>query len=336
MIQHYKNIYRDLKARDKIEIREKNYLDLLTETLTSMFKWTTDDYKLNRALNMRLEFYLRYYGKVAFFKNDNNELVFARCHFGFGIDEFGFTDEIIATTEDGKVYNLKDNDDCVVMFNNNIGQSELTLYRVATQLSENDLSQVDLLLNARNHPIIVVKDEETRVIVERAISNSEIGKPKTVASSDDLISDIMGNNNGENNSIKVVNITDPQTAELFQYYSHYHLDLTSRFYGTYGLSTFNTGKMAQTNNAEVTGTLASSMAIPFDNYHCRERAIEEVNKMFGTDIKLEFSECWKNQASLFNAIDVDEFNIDVNDDAIVDNDTAKIEDENAKGDNNNE
>ena len=322
--------YSRLKAKEKKEVREKCYSDIILQSLTSMFNYnfTVDNNTFKRAINSRLELMLRLYGKVAFFEDDG-VLKFGECHFINSkneIDWNGTSDGVTIKTLDGKAYERTLGVDCVLMANNNLYMSETNIFRFVEQLSEVDLSQVDLLINARNHPIIVAKNDKDADVIKKAIENNRDGLPLTVAQTGSIARSTL---QGVDDNIQVLTVTDPQTATLFQYYSHYHLDLTGRLYGMYGLSTFNTGKMAQTNDLEVSGSLASSMVIPMNNYKCRVEACEEISKMFNIDFSVEFGDAWKNQLAMLQGIKKDDYNvemdeIDTNGDGVVDdNDVVK-------------
>ena len=341
MIELFLPRFSKLKERDKREIRERSYSDILIETVCSMFEYKCPTKKMTKEWNLRMEYFLRFFGKVGICKNDEGEIVFGECHWAGGkgpnyLDYLGFGKEVIIVTLNGKVYRKKYNVDCAVIFNNMLGHSELNIMRFVQQLSEVDLSQVDLLYNARMHPIIVCKDEVTRIAIQNALNDKKLGTTATVLDSAGIESQLLGDNR---ESVQVVTITDPQTAELFQYYSHYHLDLMSRIYGLYGLSTFNTGKMAQTNNLEVSGTLASSMSIPMMNLKWRLKGLEEVKEYLGADISVEFTECWKHQELLMRT---DELNtsgqkgasLEVHDSEIK-NEEETLDENNTEGEDNN-
>lgn len=329
MVKLISPIWSNLKQKDKIVLREKCYNDLILTTICSMFEYETEDKELTKALDLRLEEILRLYGKVAFFM-DGDILKFGKCHFvngANGVNWYGASDGVTITTLDGTIYERTNGVDCVVMFNNNLGLAELNIFRFVEQLAQVDLSQVDLLINARSHPIIVAPNDKVKDIIVNAIKSSNDGQPITIANNSKIVNGAIA---GVDSNIEVVTVTDPQTATLFQYYSHYHLDLMSRFYGLIGLSTFNTGKMAQTNDLEVSGSLASTMVIPINNFNCRTKAVKEINDLFGVNIDVKFGDCWKNQLSMIQGIekedkyDVEVDEVDTNGDGIVnENDVVK-------------
>lgn len=306
-------IWSNLKMKEKRPIREKCYSDTIMESITSMFiyKHNVDDDIFSRAVEMRLEEMLRLYGKVAFFK-DGDTLKFGGFHFMNSkskLDWGGTSDGVLITTIDGKVYERTIGKDCAIILNNNLAKSELNIFRYVEQLAEVDISQIDLLINARSHPIIVAPNDKMAEIIKTAIKNSKDGTPITIGNCSKLTNGM----NGIDSSMEVISATDPKTAELFQYYSHYHLDLTNRLYSLYGLTTFNTGKMAQTNNLEVSGTLASSMVLPMNNYRARVKGCEDISKLFNIDFSVEFGECWKNQLAMIQGINHEDYNVEVND-----------------------
>lgn len=297
------NSYRNLKLKDKPYVRDRAYLDIMINSLCSMFKYECNDKTVKNAINNRLEYFLRMYGKVGFFIGEDGTLKFGRAVFGGGVDGVnweGESDTAIVTTRNGEVFEGKIGETVALIKNNMLGHSEINLQRFAEQLSEVDRSQVDLLINARSHPIILANNEQTAKRINNAIHDMKDGQPITVHSDFQMTQGVMGN---KDENAKVLNLTDPQTATLFQYYTHYHEDLCGRLYGCYGLSTFNTGKMAQTNNLEVSGSLASSLCLPIHNYNTRLVGIEMVNEMFGLGLSIDWGDVWKNQIALLNSTD---------------------------------
>lgn len=311
MVNLYTPVYSRLRQKEKKFVREKCYNDIIMQSITSMFNYTHNikDPTFIRLIDMRLEEMLRLFGKVAFFE-DKGVLMFGECTFmntKNEVDWGGTCTGVIIRTLDGHTYEREIGVDCVVMLNNNLAQSELNIFRFVEQLSEVDMSQVDLLINARSHPIIVAKNDKDADVIKKALEGVKDGTPLTVAQTGSIAKSCL---QGVNDDIQVLTVTDPQTATLFQYYSHYHLDLTGRLYGMYGLSTFNTGKMAQTNDLEVSGSLASSMVIPMNNYRCRAKACEDIARMFDVELSVEFADPWKNQLAMLQGISKEKYNVE--------------------------
>lgn len=321
MIDYSMPFYGKLKMKERKWIAEKSYLDIFNITFASMFKYyseSEDVRQLVNDMNFRLEYLLRMFGKVGVCRDKNGKLVFGKAHFIGDLDYLGRGKGLSITTENGEVYNCTIGVDCVVIYNNILAHSELNIMRFCHQLTEVDISQVDLLVNARAHSIILAPDDKTAKIIKDVIEKSNDGNPRTIAYDGAIENGLL---TGNNDPIKVLSVTDPQTAELFQYYSHYHLDLMGWLYGMYGLSTFNTGKMAQTNDLEVSGSLASSMAIPIANFEIRQTCLEELERVFGVSISVEFGVCWKNQLAMLQGIKHEDFNVIAEDDNTLDGDT---------------
>lgn len=53
-------------------------------------------------------------------------------------------------------------------------------------------------------------------------------------------------------------------------------------------------KMAQQTVDEVRAGSEQSMIIPHERYHCRQEEAEELKRVFGWDVNIEFSEPWQN------------------------------------------
>lgn len=328
MIDYILPLYEKIKARDRKWLSEKSYLEMFTNIICSMFRYSCDVSTIANDFNFRLELLLRLFGKVGICKDDKGNLIFGKAHYIAPLDFLGRGQKMTITTENGEVYERTCGVDGVMVFNNILGHSELTLGWLCRQLSENEVNEFDLLINARSHPIIIAPDDETKRSIEEIFKATADGKPRSIAFNNGIENGLLGNGD----PIKVLTVTDPQTAELFQYYSHYHLDLTERVFSMYGLSTFNTGKMAQTNNLEVSGSLASSMAIPMLNYRLRVEALEQIKEVFDIDIKIEFSDCWKNQLALLQGIDKEALNVE---ETAEDKEPQDVEDIEEDGEDNN-
>lgn len=315
--------YDKLKAKDKKWLSEKSYIEMFMNIITSMFVYGCDDATVKNDLNFRLELYLRTFGKVGFTKDDDGNFIYGECHYIEPFDFLGRGKFVTIRTDNGNVYTREIGVNAVVIFNNILGHSELALGWLCRQLTENEINEFDLLINARSHPIIVAPDDKTKNILENIFKSSNDGAPRSIAFDGSISNALMGNTE----PIKVITVTDPQTAQLFQHYAHYHLDLTERVFNMYGLSTFNTGKMAQTNNLEVSGSLASSMATPLLNYKMRLTAIEEINKLFNLNITVDFSECWAHQVALLKSIENEETSEDTTEDDPSEDEPSENKDE---------
>ena len=299
-------VWDKIKNKDKNYLRSNSYFDFLLVFLSSMFTFEPNKQYLKKPCNIALELDTRIHGLVGFVYDKADKIIkFGKAHHDKTVNWYGETDYYNIITADGKTFkHLKDGVDCVIYRNNKLGHSDLMVQRFAGHLADIDGSQVDLLTNARFHPIISAKAEKTAKIIKKALEDKKDGIPVTITNEDAIADDLLGGSaNNSTKSIEVINISDPNTATLFQYYSHYYNDVMERVYRMYGLSTMNTGKMAQTNNLEVSGSLASSLSYPIENYDMRLMANEELKRVFELDLGIKWGAPWETQMAKLEAID---------------------------------
>jgi hypothetical protein len=66
-----------------------------------------------------------------------------------------------------------------------------------------------------------------------------------------------------------------------------------RFYNIYGQPLQTQNKAAQSISDELHGMDSVSFIIPIQMLKCRQALADNINRIFGTEITVEFSECWK-------------------------------------------
>lgn len=300
----YKDFYRKLKPKDRQLIDDRVYYDLFTQTWGGMFNYALKDpveelKKLLKQINYALEYFLRLYGVVGFFKNKKGQIKFGRAVWGSNPTQDGFSEYVTVNTLDGETKTGKVGEDIAVIFNNKNGSGDFCIHSMIEYLTEIDKSQYDLLLNSREHPIITAPDEETKSVIDQALAQRKLGYTATVACSGAIGNELLAGKSG----IDVITLTDPNTATLFQYYEHHHKDILDRFYGKYGVSTCNTNKMAQTNDLEVSGTISTSLIVPIENMRCRKDGLEMLRDVIGLDLAIEWGDVWRTQLQLFENLD---------------------------------
>lgn len=282
----YNNYYAKLTGRQKCIIREKEYINTLTNIILPMIQFEgfpetvkTDNLMIYNLLN-------GCYG-VTEYKGD---LV------GLGANASGILDI------NGEAINVKmfsaynptildrvNGKNCVVGYTNLLKTVDKTLFRYAHQFAQVDLSQVFLLKYSRMNKIYKASTENTKRALEKALEGADMGINNVILS-DNLFNDIL---NPNTNEIESLDLTDVKQTDKMQYLSSYYWDLLRRFLWIYGISMNNQPKMAQVNTLELQNANNGSTIIPSIMLHCAQTFCEKVNKLYGLNTSASFGNSWQ-------------------------------------------
>ena len=86
-----------------------------------------------------------------------------------------------------------------------------------------------------------------------------------------------------------------EKSQYIQYLAKFRDDLMRWFYSLYGMNSQGSSKMAQQSVDEVNQDSSASMILPHDMLRMRQNGVEELNKKFGWDAEVSFSECWMSR-----------------------------------------
>lgn len=175
---------------------------------------------------------------------------------------------------------LKIDEQCVVMLNDNYYQGMLPVFnKYGALLVEAELSLKMAVLNARVPALIQADNDGTYKSAKEFFEKIVAGEEYGIISSKEFFDGIRSQDFYKQAYIK-------DLIEAIQY-------IRGTWYNEIGLNaTFNMKREA-INEAEA--TLNEDILQPtIDNMlECRQDALEKVNKMFGTNITVEFASTWK-------------------------------------------
>lgn len=180
--------------------------------------------------------------------------------------------------------NLKIGDECTVIRNNTMYQSILPLLqRYISLLVENDISLTMATINSRIMQILTAGTNNTRESAELYIENIKNGDLAIIG--DTPIFDTSDFNLLSSNQGKTGIITD--LIELQQY-------TKASLYNELGLNANYNMKRESINSGE--SVLNDDMLLPLvdDMLRSRQECFDEVNKKYGTDIKITLFSAWED------------------------------------------
>lgn len=295
MICGISDIYSILKPKTKKKIRYTAYYDILLESLIEMFDYQNLPDSMDRRF---IELPLHLQGQVFIGKpKGKDDLVSAIGTLGGDIDAYGLGTECIAPTPIGEIRG-KRNDDVAYGINNDLASPDILIYWISHMLGEVDLSAEANTLYARYLPIPKLNDEKDKAAFSDILKKLQDGELSAFVSKNVLASELGSDED-------VFNITDVDKISRIQYLSRFADDLLKRFYNFYGHALQTQNKSAQVNTDELHGMDSVSFILPIQMLKRRKELIANVNRIFGTDITVSFSEPWQKEFDRFASRDLD-------------------------------
>lgn len=300
-----------LKEKRQKAYRIESYDEVFTNTLISMFTYRGDSVP-EEILEYQsfIDIYSMLDGACAIWKLTGDRCpnaqgdamegkwIITPVDFSGSPDAYGFGADAICTVKSGvvcKFENWRENPDVAIIFNNSNYSPDMNIGRFSDMLAELEVSMKLNVFFARMYPMPVVSSGKKQKAVETAIDNMRTGKIATVLDDDTLskyVSDTAANNTG----IQTVNLTEVEKSQYIQYLAKFRDDLMRWFYSLYGMNSQGSSKMAQQTVDEVNQDNNASMILPHDMLRMRMKSLEnQVNKKFGWDMEVSFSECWMSR-----------------------------------------
>ena len=260
-----------------------SYVFQYLNRLQSMFKYTG----LPDTIPAKwLEHYLFVNGQCVFIK-DGEDLIVTTGGMGGLPDRYYIPTQYIVSNpyvkeETRKTYTI--GQDCVLIRNDTYSQGLIPLLtRYCSQLTENDLTMQTADILSRAMLTITATDTQTKESVEKWLLDLRKGKLSAIGE----LPSMVGNQD------RSVNITPFQAvASTITDLIEYHQYLKASLYNELGLNANYNMKRESINSNE--SQLNDDMLHPLidDMLARRREALEEVNKMFGTNITVEFNGAW--------------------------------------------
>ena len=247
------------------------YFNRLTELSISMFEWKN----LPETVDPRyIELHLFETGCMVYFRDDVIGDLCLDCIANGRLDVYG--NPVIRRAFSGyNNYNkMLSIDDSVIIWNNYLHtNSILDVKMFARRLYMLDRI-IDVNASAQRTPVLVQGTEKQRLTLINLYKEFEGNAPF-----------IFGDKNLDLNSLKVLNTNAPYVADKLY-------DLKTQVWNealTYlGISNISNVKKERMITDEVNRNLGGTIASRYSRLESRQEAVEKINKMFGTDISVEY------------------------------------------------
>ncbi len=173
--------------------------------------------------------------------------------------------------------------ECVLVKNDTLMEGMLyMLARYATQLTENDISIRSAQINARAHVNITAETDSEAVSARAYLAALEAGKLEII-----MGKAMMDSLNVQNISMNSANVII-QLIELQQY-------LKASWYNEIGLNANFNMKREYQSEEELQANTDVLLPLVDNMLECRQNAIDEVNKKYGTSISVDKNSSWENK-----------------------------------------
>ena len=269
------------------------YVNRLTELSISMFDWKN----LPDTIDARfLELALFNDGMAVFFKDEVMGYLGLQVMIGGTLDVYRIPITRTAFAQNG--YQMKlDQSNSVIIFNNMLHtNSILDVQEMSKRLYEIQRT-IDVNVIQQKTPKIITCTENQRLVMKNLYAQYMGNEPF-----------IFGDKNLDLSGIKTFDTTSPYVADKLY-------DLKTQYWNealTYlGISNVNTVKKERMITDEVQRNLGGTIASRYSRLFMRQQACEQINKMFGLNISVDYREDMQvldtynaNEADLSNEIDI--------------------------------
>lgn len=248
------------------------YINRLTELSISMFDWKN----LPDTVDARfLELALFNDGMAVFFKDEVMGYLGLQVMIGGALDVYRIPTTRTAFAQNG--YQMKlDSSNSVIIFNNMLHtNSILDVKEMSKRLYEIQRT-IDVNVIQQKTPKIITCTENQRLVMKNLYAQYMGNEPF-----------IFGDKNLDLSGIKTLDTTSPYVADKLY-------DLKTQYWNealTYlGISNVNTVKKERMITDEVQRNLGGTIASRYSRLFMRQQACEQINKMFGLNISVDYRE----------------------------------------------
>lgn len=291
MSKHIPNFYTfgDMKGRVQSAVIENDYFNFLRAADEIMFEWSGLPENIEKN---RLEDFLNLTGGVVWKVKDGVHYVAPYAARTGEIDQWGYGKTAHSETLNGISLEGVVGADIVVIYNNTTRTMQTDIYTTADIFANIDMSSKINVRFARIAPILQYANDTQKEKL------TEILKKILDGDVDTFFSEMQMNPNsplGDTEGLKPIELTSPEKIQYLQYLSQYFDIRMRRHFARRGLSLKTSDKQAQVTNDEVHGLDAVSWFYPLSKLEARQKGVEMVNRLYGTNISVEFSELWKQE-----------------------------------------
>ena len=248
------------------------YYNRLLELAINMYEWKN----LPDSVDERfLEITLFSDGMAVFFRDDVLGELCLQCMIGGELDVYRIPIERTAYATNGYQARLNSQNSVIIFNNYTHTNSMLDVEMYARRLYEIERT-IDVNVKAQKTPVIVRATENQRLTMKNLYMQYDGNEPF-----------IFGDNNLDMDAIKVLPTNAPYVADKLNILKR---QIWNEALTYLGIENSNTEKKERLVSDEVNSNLGGVAAQRFCRLNARRNAAEQINKMFGLNIEVDFRE----------------------------------------------
>lgn len=271
MSRKKKTFFGDSLAKNMLSYQE--YVDVLIELCISTFQWdnvpdTVDPRFIELALYNK--------GMAVYF---NDEVIGNLCLYSIqnGMrNVYGVPKRRRAYSPYNHYQVELDDTNSVIIYNNMLRKPSFELVQMYAERLWSLDRAIDVNVNACKTPVLLTCNEKERLSLLNMYKEYEGNAPV-----------IFGDSSLNSDSIKAIRTDAPYLSDkIFQLKTQIWNEALTRL----GIANVNTQKKERLVQDEVGVTTSAAVASRLSRLKAREQAVEQINKMFGTNISVRFNE----------------------------------------------
>ena len=249
------------------------YLQRLTELSISMFEWKN----LPPTVDARyLELHLFENGCMVYFNDDVIGNLCLDCIVSGRLDVYGYPLLRRAYSSYNNYQKLLKSSDSVIIYNNMLRTNSVLDVKMFARRLYNLDRIIDVNANAQKTPVLVRASEKQRLTMLNLYKEYDGNAPF-----------IFGDKNLDMNALTVLKTDAPYVADkIYQLKTQVWNEALTYL----GISNINIAKKERLITDEVTRNQGGTIASRYSRLESRRQAVEKINKMFGTNIEVNYRE----------------------------------------------
>lgn len=249
------------------------YFYRLVELSISMFEWQG----LPETVDPRyLELHLFQNGSMVYFRDEVMGDLCLDCMANGQFDVYGNPISRRAYSSYNQYQKTLDESDSVIIWNNYLRQPSVLDVKMFAKRLYNLDRIIDVNVNAQKTPVLVQGTEKQRLTLVNLYKEFDGNAPF-----------IFGDKNLDLNSLRAINTNAPYVADkLYQLKTQIWNEALTYL----GISNLNIQKKERMVTDEVQRNQGGTIASRYSRLEARREAVDKINRMFGTDISVDYRE----------------------------------------------
>ena len=249
------------------------YFNRLVELSVSMFEWQG----LPETVDPRyLELHLFQNGSMVYFRDEVMGDLCLDCIANGQFDVYGNPISRRAYSSYNQYQKTLDESDSVIIWNNYLRQPSVLDVKMFAKRLYNLDRIIDVNANAQKTPVLVQGTEKQRLTLVNLYKEFDGNAPF-----------IFGDKNLDLNSLKAISTDAPYVADkLYQLKTQIWNEALTYL----GISNLNIQKKERMITDEVQRNQGGTIASRYSRLEARREAVDKINRMFGTDISVDYRE----------------------------------------------